>query len=193
MKIVWEVEPEEVAKLRRFVYTQKDNPFVRSRIERNVTNPPTSVEIDLFWQVLVSCLLTSRQRSGPDSYVSQFLRSKPFSLTYAFYQQESNPLAAGERVLRSAGGIRFYDRIAGYLAENYATLSSGMWVETREVIGGLIDQDSPSPEHQAARFMRENFKGVGPKQSRTLLQILGLTKYEFPLDSRITRWLNNFH
>ena len=134
MKIVWEVEPEEVAQLRRFVSAGKDNPFVRSRIERNVTNPPTSVEIDLFWQVLVSCLLTSRQRSGPDSYVSQFLRSKPFPLAHAFYQQESDPLAAGERVLRSAGGIRFYGRIAGYLAENYTTLSDGLWVETKKVI-----------------------------------------------------------
>lgn len=33
-------------------------------------------------------------------------------------------------------------------------------------------------------------KGFGPKQSRNLLQILGLTIYEIPIDSRIAKWLN---
>lgn len=31
---------------------------------------------------------------------------------------------------------------------------------------------------------------IGPKQSRNLLQVLGLTRYETPLDSRISKWLN---
>lgn len=34
--------------------------------------------------------------------------------------------------------------------------------------------------------------GFGPKQSRNLLQGLGLTKYEIPIDSRITKWFNEF-
>ena len=33
-------------------------------------------------------------------------------------------------------------------------------------------------------------KGFGPKQSRNLLQALGLTRYEIPIDSRIIKWLN---
>jgi thermostable 8-oxoguanine DNA glycosylase len=35
-------------------------------------------------------------------------------------------------------------------------------------------------------------KGFGPKQSRSLLQELGLTRYEIPIDVRITKWLNDF-
>jgi hypothetical protein len=34
--------------------------------------------------------------------------------------------------------------------------------------------------------------GLGPKQSRNFLQCLGLTRYEIPIDSRITKWLNDF-
>jgi hypothetical protein len=34
------------------------------------------------------------------------------------------------------------------------------------------------------------FEGIGPKQSRNLWQWLGLTRYEIPLDSRVTRWIN---
>ncbi len=32
----------------------------------------------------------------------------------------------------------------------------------------------------------------GPNQSRNVLQSLGLTRYEIPIDSRLTDWLNEF-
>jgi hypothetical protein len=38
--------------------------------------------------------------------------------------------------------------------------------------------------------MEDKFKGFGPKQSRNLLQGLGLSRFEIPIDSRITKWLN---
>jgi hypothetical protein len=38
----------------------------------------------------------------------------------------------------------------------------------------------------------DQLRGFGPKQSRNLLQMLGVTRYEIPLDSRSTRWLNEF-
>ena len=47
-------------------------------------------------------------------------------------------------------------------------------------------------DRKAAAFIDDNFKGFGPKQSRNLLQSLGLSKYEIPIDSRITKWLNEF-
>ena len=50
----------------------------------------------------------------------------------------------------------------------------------------------PESERGAARFVDEKFKGFGPKQSRNLLQGLGLSRYEVPIDSRITKWLNEF-
>jgi thermostable 8-oxoguanine DNA glycosylase len=34
------------------------------------------------------------------------------------------------------------------------------------------------------------FEGFGPKQARNFLQALGLTRYEIPIDSRVTDWLN---
>jgi len=43
-----------------------------------------------------------------------------------------------------------------------------------------------------AEYIAANLKGFGPKQSRNLLQWLGLSRYEIPLDSRITKWLNEF-
>src|SRR3712207_8726784 len=41
------------------------------------------------------------------------------------------------------------------------------------------------------RSIDDSLKGFGPKQSRNLLQGLGLTRYEIPIDIRITRWFND--
>ena len=43
-----------------------------------------------------------------------------------------------------------------------------------------------------AKYIQDRFDGFGPKQSRNVLQALGLTRYEIPIDSRITDWLNEF-
>ena len=51
---------------------------------------------------------------------------------------------------------------------------------------------SVAEERQVATYIDETFKGFGPKQSRNLLQALGLTRYEIPIDSRLIKWLNNF-
>jgi thermostable 8-oxoguanine DNA glycosylase len=47
-------------------------------------------------------------------------------------------------------------------------------------------------EKEVAEYIQEKFQGFGPKQSRNFLQALGLTRYEIPIDSRVTDWLNNF-
>ena len=51
---------------------------------------------------------------------------------------------------------------------------------------------SASEEREVATYIHETFKGFGPKQSRNLLQELGLTRFEIPIDSRLADWLNEF-
>src|SRR5207248_11545041 len=43
---------------------------------------------------------------------------------------------------------------------------------------------------EIANYIQDKFAGFGPKQARNFLQALGLTRYEIPIDSRVTRWLN---
>jgi hypothetical protein len=192
MEIVWKVESEEVARVRSLVAAQRDNAFVRYRTDRNVEHRPRWVTIGEFWEVLVGALLTSQQRSGPDSYVARFMREDPFPLSYEFYEEQVDPESAGRDRLEAFGGIRFSNRIAGFLARNHAALTGGLWTEIKAVLDELIRDGTPRRERQAAAHLREHFVGLGPKQSRTLLQGLGLTRYEIPIDSRITRWLNDF-
>jgi hypothetical protein len=46
-------------------------------------------------------------------------------------------------------------------------------------------------EAEVANYFDSTFRGFGPKQSRNVLQELGLTRYEIPIDSRVTKWLND--
>ncbi len=90
------------------------------------------------------------------------------------------------------GGIRFSTKLASELSSNYAHLEDGAWREVLRQLNGLTTPVLPEVEREVAEYLDDEFKGLGPKQSRNLLQGLGLTRYEIPIDSRITKWLNKF-
>jgi hypothetical protein len=53
-------------------------------------------------------------------------------------------------------------------------------------------KETPQPketERICATGVDKLLKGFGPKQSRNLLQWLGLTQHEIPIDSRVIKWL----
>ncbi len=56
----------------------------------------------------------------------------------------------------------------------------------------LEDNEKIEIERESAEYINDHLKGFGPKQARNLLQSLGLTRYEIPVDSRIIKWLNEF-
>jgi hypothetical protein len=141
---------------------------------------------------MVSCLLTTQQRAGPDSAVSQFNGTKPFPLNYTRCQQQNNLEKFAERTLTTYGGIRRSPTLAKEIRENFQYLQNGGWNEVDETIAELERNQALEAEIEAADFVDSRLKGFGPKQSRNLLQGLGLTKYEIPIDSRITKWLNEF-
>lgn len=192
MKIVWHIEPEDVEKVRSFCNSYRDDPFVRQRIERNLSESHPEVTKELFWYVMVSCLVTTQQRSGPSSPVAQFINTRPFPLRYELSVQQDDLQRYAKQVLTEFGGIRRFNRIADAVSTNLDQLEAGLWSKTLEIVNRLGRQSTPDDERKAAIFIDDNFKGFGPKQSRNLLQSLGLTKYEIPIDSRITKWLNEF-
>lgn len=53
------------------------------------------------------------------------------------------------------------------------------------------DQTASTPQAILAADGQHTIVGFGPKQSRNLLQALGLTRFEIPIDSRVTDWLND--
>ena len=192
MDITWKVEPEDVDTVRTFYDSYRDDPFVTRRIARNVVGIREKVSREWFWEAMVGCLLSTQQRSGPTSPISRFINTRPFALRYEIALQERDLESYTRNALSDFGGIRRYNQIAKAVVANLATLEDGLWSELMATVSALGGESTPAHERRAAEFIDDHFHGFGPKQSRNLLQWLGLTKYEIPLDSRITKWLNEF-
>lgn len=191
MKIVWQIEPKDIERVRAFYDLHRNDPFVQQRIERNLCETKPKVPKAEFWQSMVSCLLTTRARSGPHSAVTQFINTKPFPLNYQLCVVQDDLRTFAQGVLSHFGGLRRSNRIADELATNLSRLERGFWSKTLEMLDELRLAQNEQSERKAADFIADHFKGFGPKQSRNLLQSLALTKCEIPIDSRITKWLND--
>lgn len=98
----------------------------------------------------------------------------------------------GERVITDLGSIRRGKTIGKQIEDNYKWLNSVGWQVVHNIINDLSINQTILAERKAATGIKDNLCGFGPKQARNLLQALGLTKFEIPIDSRITKWLNDF-
>ena len=192
MEIIWQIDPEDVAKVQVFFNEHRDSAFVTMRMENNLSEDKPPVSKEAFWERMIGCLLTSQQRSGPDSPVSHFIRSDPFPLNYKICNEQPYLANFARQVLSEFGGLRFSTTIGERLAVNKKYLESGGWEHVNQHLDRVRLQSSPEVERLAAAFIDHNLKGFGPKQSRNLLQGLGISRYEIPIDSRITKWLNAF-
>jgi hypothetical protein len=189
MKLTLEIENLDIDKVKKLIKNQTNHKFVQHRIKKNLATKRSIIKKDHFWKSLIMCLLTTQQRSGEDSPVTKFLNldPHPLSLKSCLAQKELNEYAFYQ--LTIAKGIRRTKNIANEIEINFNHLQKSNW-EILDEINSLINKDDRFYERQIANNVQQNFKGIGPKQSRNLLQDLGLTKYETPIDSRIIRWLN---
>lgn len=198
MKLFWQIEGNDIVKFKAFYDQHKDKSFVKNRIHKNVNKNIPDFTRDEFWKAMVSCLLTTQQRSGPESRVTTFISKKPFPLSYP----DCKTSGASEYVHKTItdfGGIRRGNTIGQEAEKNLKWLETTGWIRIEEMYEGLMNNDNKEVEREWVEFIiardknnKKIFSGFGPKQSRNLLQMLGLTKYEIPVDSRIIKWLNIF-
>lgn len=192
MKVIWQIDSEDIAKVKDFFDRHKDNAFVKMRIATNLKDDKPAVTREAFWEVMISCLLTTQQRSGPGSSVTRFILTKPFPLHHALCCEQADLDSFVTKVLSDFGGLRRSTMIGREAKANATYLHNGGWQETSPVLEAVRMHPSPETERNAARFIDDHYQGFGPKQSRNLLQGLGLSRFEVPIDSRITKWLNDF-
>lgn len=192
MKIIWQIESPDVQRVRHFYEQYKDTPLVRVRERRNLGPDKPTVTKRQFWRGLTGCLLATQQRSGPHSAVVRFLSTLPFPLRYDVCASSDRLADLVAITLRNFGGLRLYNVIGKQIEANLGFIENGGWDELVERLESLRRPSSPESERCAAQFIAENLRGFGPKQSRNLLQCLGLSSYETPIDSRTTQWLNEY-
>jgi len=164
-----------------------------NRIKCNVEGEIELPTPEQFWLELVTALLSSQQRSTENAPLDRFYTMKPFPLSLQAYV-ELNDVQVND-ILRP---FRFHERITSQLRKNHDWLfGKGVgWQEIESGLKNLLAQRNSAPsidhkeiERNIAQLLADRLKGVGPKQSRNLLQALGLTRFEIPLDSRVVGWL----
>ncbi len=192
MKLAWQVDDADIAKVKAFFSKLQDNPVVRLRAATNLATNKQQITKDFFWQAMLSCMLTTQQRSSPNSPVIRFISAKPFPLTYEDCCRQVDIASYVTKKLTAFGGVRRSSIIGTEAKANFTYLHDHHWHHTLRHLDLVRVKPCQATERVAARFIAERFKGFGPKQSRNLLQFLGLSQFEIPIDSRITRWLNDF-
>jgi len=200
--VEWTFSDEEIDNVLEIISDQEDNPFVQKRWEQNVNKAEIEISPEQFWNAHLAALFTSQQRSGPDSHVSKFLKNELQTVSLDQCRDADDVAEFVAETLEAYGGIRYYNNIGDACEVNLERLDSGGWDELCSELEKLVAARTREPEasdseteRNVATYLSEEFAGhgfhrVGSKQARNILQILGLTRYEIPLDSRITKWLN---
>lgn len=192
MEIEFKITDEEAQHAKAFFENWSTHPFVITRHQRNVEGLHDAVTKEEFWEALLSALLTTRQRAGPHNPVTRFIRTTPFPLNLQECLSTQNCVAFINSCITSFGGTRRAPSIAEEASWNLAWLKQGGWRQLFKQITNPNRTASTLWERSSARFLAYHLYGIGPKQSRNILQMLGLSRFEVPLDSRITKWLNSF-
>jgi hypothetical protein len=190
MKISWNINESDIQKVKN-VMKENENFFLKNRRERKVEKNNIEINKNIIILNLMMCLLTSQQRSEPNSVVGKFLSLKPFPVTSELIAESKNIESLIKQILQKNGLTRYINKISAFFAENIEKIELDNW-NLISKLDYLNNHQSKETERELADFLNDWLKGFGPKQSRNFLQALGLTKYELPIDSRIANWLNDF-
>lgn len=191
MDITWIITEEDKNLVKELVKKQSNTDMVCERRERNLKYPKPKVTKEVFWKEMVCARLTTLAKSGLNSPVEIFSRKSPFALSYniMLQQQDLERFIHGKLTENKIGTHR--QKISKDLVSNFNRLEGGEWDNTLKQCNRLISSTSRETEAEVAGYIKKTFQGFGSKQSRNVLQGIGLTRYEIPIDSRITNWLND--
>lgn len=186
MKIKLDISTNTLDKYADFVELHQNKRIVQDRRRNLKPSAIDEVTADDFWRAFLVGILTSQQRSGAGSGVEDLLNTELGLLSWDWCK--CNPQKIVDILKTKKYAIRFPESKATYLIAG-ANFIEENWPTLYEKLQGLrSDQVGVAEERAVARYL-QSFKGIGPKQSRNMIQHLGLSRYEIPLDSRIVKRL----
>jgi hypothetical protein len=143
MKIVWQIDTEDITRVTTFYEQHCDNAFVATRIATNLRENKPAISKDILWERMVGCLLTTQQRSGPDSSVTKFLLSRPSPLEYKICNEKADLGEFARKVLSEFGGLLYYNNISKFLSANLPFLEDCGWEPTFQHLDEVRSNSSP--------------------------------------------------
>ena len=199
----WKPTPEDRESVNMLLDKHVGNEVIWRRVKINLADRKEKVTKAQIWRGMISMRLTSRQSSGPKSAVAEFNKKNPYPLSYDAVEQRKNSKDREKYVantIKKHGAHYTYDQIGKQTAQNFYRLTEwGKWGELLEQVNRLTTlqgvhllthSQRKKVEREVARYLDFLLLGIGPKQARNVLQELGLTRFEIPLDSRfMIKWL----
>lgn len=192
MKHNWIISKNDIKLVKDVCHKQSTHKIYKERIEYNLVNKKIEISKEIFWKSLFTCLLTTQQRSNENSRINLFIKNDYSSINIDQLSKIKNIEKYISSQLKGFGGIRRNDKIANEATTIFNYLNDTNWEILNDIKYLIKNKGNRELERKICNQItnEKKFKGLGPKQSRNLLQMLGVTVYEIPIDSRITDWLN---
>lgn len=190
MHLEWHFTPNDVELVKGLVADMGHTKIVLDRHNRNLKDEHPPVTVERLWRAMVCMRLTTMARSGPGTPLSKFQSSCPFLLGYSGVHAHADRHEFILQTIKKAEVGTHRKSIAKDLSDNFESMEKDRWLGILEQCNKLTDPHSRATESSVADYVQEKLNGFGPKQSRNILQALGLTRWEIPLDSRVANWLN---
>lgn len=191
MKIDWNITEDDIKKIADFV-NQQSSEYIANRIARNVNFQGLLVNRDTILYSLLHSLLLSNLK--PENYllIDSITSSTRYNFQYLTIKDIPDINSYVSEVLKDNGLTLDLKKIPEYFAYNFDLLESTNWELVDRLIRKLCIKESKKAEREIADYIDTMFKGFGACEARLFLQTLGLTKFEIPIDSVFSNWLNNF-
>lgn len=150
---------------------------------------PTDQEI---WDALVIGIVTSQQKSGPNSVVHLFLNEIRKQEQFGLQQLCDRPELI--KKIPHFEELRFNKKIYFFMTDALDKYKNNHWKTIKLAFKDLM-KGAPNliKEREVANELQTCFKGIGLKQSRNMLQSLHLSQYMIPLDSKVMRILKSMN
>lgn len=196
----WTIPPQELSAIKAFYAEWAGSPMVQRRKQRNVDHNGVTFSRDNFVKAMLYFLCTSQQPSGPTSRVNLFFQQQPFPITEQYCEIHQTGLVEQLGNQLAQAGMRFHNQIPASFAENATKLNTTNW-ELFRTLHNYVQQGIADEiwEREMARSISRRkkphtykLKGLGPKQACNLLKLLGISRFEIPVDSRVVKWLATY-
>lgn len=191
MRNYWIISETDIKRVSDFV-TGHSGTHVEERIARNVHRKDLLFDRDTMVNVLLYCLLQPVIFNGRYSHLTADAGSGLFTIRYDRLFQVRDIRLYIHTTLKEHGIIVDIKRAPEYFAINLDILESAGWGLLDHFVQELIHNDNKEVEKRIADQIDSMFKGFGAVEARIFLQMIGLTKYEIPIDPVVAEWMNGF-
>lgn len=191
MKIDWNINEDDINKIVDFV-NQQSGEHLANRIARNINFQGLLINKDTILHSLLYSLLLSNREQDNLLHIDTIVQSTRYNFQYLTIKDVPDIKSYVPEILKMHGLAIDLKKVPECFAYNFDLLESKNWTLLDMLIRKLCIKESRKAEREIADYIETMFKGFGATEARIFLQTLGLTKFEMPIDSVVSNWLNNF-